>query len=75
MNQNYFYFYLQTPKMGANDASGGGLQYALNNMHQNKFRESYDELTSFLFFNQSYRQILEIVCTSSKFNTFHAKRR
>ena len=28
MNYNYFYFYLQTLKMGANDASGEGLQYA-----------------------------------------------
>ena len=37
MNYNYFYFYLQTLKMGANDASDGGLQYAIKNMHQHKF--------------------------------------
>ena len=37
MNYKYFYFYLQTLKMGANDASGEGLQYATKNMHQNKF--------------------------------------
>ena len=34
---NYKYFYLQTLKMGANDASGEGLQYATKNRHQNKF--------------------------------------
>jgi hypothetical protein len=45
MNYKYFYFYLQTLKMGANDASGEGLQYATRNRHQNKFPESYDELT------------------------------
>ena len=39
MNYNYFYIYLQNLKMGANDASGKGLQYATNtkNRHQNKF--------------------------------------
>jgi hypothetical protein len=36
-NPKYFYFYLQTLKMGANDASGEGLQYATRNRHQNKF--------------------------------------
>ena len=37
MNYNYFYIYLQNLKMGANDASGEGLQYATKNRHQNKF--------------------------------------
>jgi hypothetical protein len=37
MNYKYFYFYLQTLKMVANDASGKGLQYATRNRHQNKF--------------------------------------
>jgi hypothetical protein len=37
MNYNYFYIYLQNLKMGANDASAEGLQYATKNMHQNKF--------------------------------------
>jgi hypothetical protein len=37
MNYNYFYIYLQNLKMGANGASGKGLQYATKNMHQNKF--------------------------------------
>ena len=37
MNYNYFYFYLQTLKMGSNDASGEGLQYATKNRLQNKF--------------------------------------
>ena len=37
MNYNYFYIYLQNLKMGANDASGEGLQYATKNKHQNKF--------------------------------------
>ena len=37
MNYNYFYIYLQNLKMGANDASGKGLQYATKNRHQNKF--------------------------------------
>jgi hypothetical protein len=37
MNYKYFYFYVQTLKMGANDASGKGLQYATRNRHQNKF--------------------------------------
>ena len=36
MNYNYFYFYLQTLKMGANGTSGKGLQYAIENMHQHK---------------------------------------
>jgi hypothetical protein len=31
--------------MGANGASGKGIQYSLKNMHQNIFRESYEELT------------------------------
>ena len=37
MNYNYFYIYLQNLKMGANDASGEGLQYATKNRHQNIF--------------------------------------
>ena len=41
MNYNYFYFYLQTLKMGANDASGEGLQYAVLNMHQNKILRKF----------------------------------
>ena len=37
MNYKYFYIFLQTLKMDANDASGEGLQYAQENRHQNKF--------------------------------------
>ena len=45
MNYNYFYIYLQNLKMGANDASGKGLQYAKRTGTKINFRESYDELT------------------------------
>ena len=45
MNYNYFYIYLQNLKMGANDASGTGLQYAKRTCTKINFRESYDELT------------------------------
>jgi hypothetical protein len=37
MNYKYFYFYLQTLKIAANDASAEGLQYAIKNRHQHKF--------------------------------------
>jgi hypothetical protein len=37
MHYNYFYIYVQNLKMGANDASGEGLQYAQKNRHHNKF--------------------------------------
>jgi hypothetical protein len=55
MNHNYFYFYVQTPKMGANDASGGGLQYALNNMHQNKFSRKLWRINPVFFWPESPR--------------------
>ena len=49
MNYNYFYIYLQNLKMGANDASGEGLQYRICMQQRTgtkiNFRESYDELT------------------------------
>ena len=41
MNYNYLCFYLHALKMGANDASGEGLQYALMNMQQNKLVEIF----------------------------------
>jgi hypothetical protein len=39
MNYKIFYFYLQTLKMDANDASGEGLQYVTRNRLQNKISE------------------------------------
>ena len=36
--------------MGANDASGQGLQYAAKNRRETNFHESYDELTPVLFY-------------------------
>ena len=51
MNYNYFYFYLQTLKMGANDASGEGLQYALMNMQQNKISRKLWRINLGFFFD------------------------
>ena len=51
MNYNYFYIYLQNLKMGANDASGKGLQYATKNMHQNKFPRKLWRINPGFFFD------------------------
>ena len=41
MNYNYFYIYLQNLKMGANDASGKGLQSAI----KTRIKIFFEEIT------------------------------
>jgi hypothetical protein len=72
-----FSFCEQTLHEGLIDASCNWLQSTHKNTVQNNFWENYELKSNFrgCYFHpyaRSYSQIFKIVCTSSKFNTFHA---
>ena len=71
----YIYFYLQKLQVGPGDAACRERQYATKNRARTKFlRKIWRINPGFCAPDQrSYSQIFKIVCTSSKFNTFHAK--
>jgi len=73
--KKYIYFYLQKLQVGPGDAACRERQYATKNRARTKFlRKIWRINPGFCAPDQrSYSQIFKIVCTSSKFNTFHAK--
>jgi hypothetical protein len=73
--KNYIYFHLQKLQVVAVDASCQERQYATKNRARTKFlRKIWRINPGFCALDQrSYSQIFKIVCTNSKFNTFHAK--
>ena len=74
--KTYIYFYLQKLQVGPGDAACRERQYATKNMARTNFlRKIWRINPGFRAPDQrSYSQIFKIVCTSSKFNTFHANR-
>ena len=71
----YIYFYLQKLQVGPGDAACRELQYATKNMARTNFSRKIWRINPGFWApdQRSYSQIFKIVCTSSKFNTFHAK--
>ena len=67
MNYNYFYIYLQNLKMGANDASGEGLQYATKNRHQNKFPRKLWRINTGFFAQKRLKAVGVISLSSTPF--------
>ena len=73
--KKYIYFYSQELQVGPVDAACRERQYATKNRARTNFlRKIWGINPGFCAPDQrSYSQIFKIVCTSSKFNTFHAK--
>jgi hypothetical protein len=71
----HIYFYSQELQVDPVDAACRERQYATKNMARTNFlRKIWRINPGFCAPDQrSYSQIFKIVCTSSKFNTFHAK--
>ncbi len=71
----YIYFYSQKLQVGPGDAACRELQYATKNMARTNFLRKIWRINPGFWApdQRSYSQIFKIVCTSSKFNTFHAK--
>ena len=71
----YIYFYLQKLQVGPGDAACRERQYATKNMARTNFLRKIWRINPGFWApdQRSYSQIFKIVCTSGKFNTFHAK--